>query len=159
MQIDLLKGSLLCTLEHGEMHYMIGREDWDAPRFCRHVIFKVMLCAMPIYVIRHHWLVLKFWFIVVKEKAILSARMAKIRIIYQNFGDRRWRIRLFFGDNVISEGKCSLAVSIIWFHIYSINTICKVLSFRLLRKLRAVTRIQARNATFRSILVLVFTAS
>ena len=122
MQIDLLQGSLLCTLEHGEMNYMTGREDLDAPRFCRHVIFKVMLCAMPIYVIRHHWLVLKFCrqqfnppeghsatitialsftcivepsilsckfivtatafsskFIVVKEKAILSARMAKIR--------------------------------------------------------------------------------
>ena len=60
MQIDLLQGSLLCTLEHGEMNYMTGREDLDAPRFCRHVIFKVMLCAMPIYVIRHHWLVLKF---------------------------------------------------------------------------------------------------
>ena len=60
MQIDMLQGSLLCTLEHGEMHYMTGREDLDAPRFCRHIIFKVMLCAMPIYVIRHHWLVLRF---------------------------------------------------------------------------------------------------
>ena len=60
MQIDLLKGSLLCTLEHGEMHYMTGREDLDAPRFCRHIIFKVILKVKPIYVIRHHWLVLKF---------------------------------------------------------------------------------------------------
>ena len=42
------------------MHYMTGREDLDARRFCQHIIFKVMLCAMPIYVIRHHWLVLRF---------------------------------------------------------------------------------------------------
>ena len=38
---------------------------------------------------------------------------AKISSIYQDFRDRRRRIRLFFGDDVISEGKCSLAVSII----------------------------------------------
>ena len=118
MQIDLLQGSLLSTLEHGEMHYMTGREDLDARRFCRHISFKVMLRAKPIYVIRHHWLVLRFCrqqfnppeghratitialsfnymssnynvepsilsskFIVVNEKAILSARMAKIRTI------------------------------------------------------------------------------
>ena len=60
MQIDLLQGSLLCTLEHGEMHYITEREDLDARRFCRHISFKVMLRAKPIYVIRHHWLVLKF---------------------------------------------------------------------------------------------------
>ena len=34
MQIDMLQGSLPCTLEHEEMQYMTEREDLDAPRFC-----------------------------------------------------------------------------------------------------------------------------
>ena len=39
---------------------MTGRGDLDARRFCRHISFKVMLRTKPIYVIRHHWLVLRF---------------------------------------------------------------------------------------------------
>ena len=47
-------------------------------------------------------------FIVVNEKAILSARMAKIRTILPDFGDRRRRIRLFFGDDVLKQSSSPL---------------------------------------------------
>ena len=105
------------------MHYLTGREDLDAPRFCR-LQFNppegyraTITIALSFNYMSSNYNVepsiLSSKFIVVNEKAILSARMAKIRTIYPDFGDRRRRIRLFFGDDVIYEGKCSLAVSII----------------------------------------------
>ena len=66
------------------MHYMTGREDLDAPRFC-HLQFNppeghrttITIALSFTCIVEPSILPCKF--IVVNEKAILSARMAKIR--------------------------------------------------------------------------------
>ena len=71
------------------MHYMTGREDLDAPRFCRQQFNPpeghraTITIALSFNYMSSNYNVepsiLSSKFIVVNEKAILSARMAKIR--------------------------------------------------------------------------------